>query len=98
MNTVVGNPYVNIGNKNYKKDACKGAIIAAGTLTGTAAISWATDTFFMKNVVKKQGGKLKYMQKFALGLVGFSALGAMLNPCLNFISDNSRPSKPPKAV
>lgn len=85
--------------KNTKANPAKrGAMITAGMLTASTAISWATRTNEMRAVVKECGGKNKYIANYALGLAIFSAAGAVVNTVLTAVTNKINPKKPPKAA
>ena len=85
-------------NNRYRKAAAKGALLTSGALTVSSAVSWASDSAYMKQVVKNTGGKVKYAKTYAMGLVALTAAGAALSSVLTFIIDRFQPKKPPKAV
>ncbi len=85
--------------KNTKSNPAKrGAMITAGMLTASTAISWATRTNEMKEVVKSCGGKNKYIANYALGLALFAGAGAVVNTVLTAVANKINPKKPPKAA
>lgn len=96
VNTV-GRP-VQQKNKKYIKAARRGALITAGTILASTAVSWKGDTDYMKDVVYGAGGKLKYLKTVTTGLAILSAGGALFGAALSFISDKVKSKKPPKAV
>ena len=85
-------------NRKYARAAAKGALLTSGALTVSSAVSWASDSAYMKQVVKNTGGKAKYAATYALGLAVLTAAGALLSTALTFIADKITPKKPPKAV
>lgn len=85
--------------KNAKAHpARRGALITTGMLTASTAISWATRTNEMRQVVKECGGRNKYIANYALGLALFAGAGAIVNTVLTAVANKITPKKPPKAA
>ena len=85
-------------NNRYRNAAVKGALLTSGALTVSSAVSWASDSAYMKQVVKNTGGKAQYAKTYALGFLALTAAGAALSSALTFVIDRFQPKKPPKAV
>ncbi len=85
--------------KNSKAKAAKtGAMLTAGVLSASTAVSWVTNPNAMINVVKEYGGKGKYALCYAAGLAAISGVGALVNTVLSVAADKIKSAKQPKAV
>ncbi len=85
--------------KNSKARAAKtGAILTAGVLGASTAVSWITKPDAMKQVVKEYGGKGKYAACYAAGLAILSGIGALINTVFSVAADKIKEAKQPKAV
>lgn len=96
---------VSFGNRNYiqpkpnyAKAAKSGALMTAGFLTASTAISAITRPSAMKQVVEQAGGKAAYLKTFAAGLALMSAMGAGFSALFTALSSKVLPPKNPKAA
>ena len=97
MDNKVGYQPIRPMNKHVKA-ACRGAALTAGCLSASTALSWATDSVCMNGVVKKLGGKSKYVKVFGRNLLLASLAGAAASALMSIVSNNVQPKKPPRAV
>ena len=87
-----------VNNNKYSRAAKRGALLTSGALAVSTAVSWASDSAYMKQVVKNTGGKAKYIKTYAIGFATLATAGALLNTALSFITDKFSSKKPPKAI
>ncbi len=82
----------------YAMNAKHGAVMTCAMFTTTTAMASLMQPKAMKDEVIKCGGALKYVSKYASGMVILAAVGALISVGLAAVIKHTKPNVNPKAV